>query len=433
MEWAGIDSEINACPDGEKHATLHHFCDLLYEIQEIRVPQEPIVNRRDFLKLAGVATVSSILSFPDPATLAAEPRPVPTRPFGNTGIQVPILAFGGSLNLPQLMLRQAVLWGVTYWDTASSYMGGKSEARIGTYFSSFPQDRPKIFLVTKSHAWTIEGMNADLEKSLRRMNTEYVDLFFAHSVRSIDEMNDEKRRWGEKKKSQGKIRLFGFSTHSNMELCLLEASRLGWIDAIMMSYNYRLMHTDAMRRAVDACAEAGIGLTAMKTQGGGSLDGAGEVEREMAERFLDKGFTTGQAKLRAVWENSRIACICSEMPNMSLLMENVSAALNRTRLSDNDRQRLLRYARLTRSSYCTGCVRICESTLGAPVPIGDAMRFLMYGRSYGDRRRAAHHFQRIPEKTRRIMAKLDFSLAEQKCPQQMAIGRLIREGLIEFT
>jgi hypothetical protein len=397
------------------------------------VPPEPTVTRRDFLKLTGAAAVGSIISAIAPAAIAAEPTPVPTRPFGNTGIEVPILSFGGSLHLPQLMLRQAVLWGVTYWDTASSYMGGNSETRIGKYFSAFPQDRPKIFLVTKSHAWTIAGMSADLDESLHRMNTEYVDLFFVHGVGRIDEMDDAKRRWGEKKKSEGKIRLFGFSTHSNMEPCLLDASRLGWIDAIMMSYNYRLMHTDAMRRAVDACAEAGIGLTAMKSQGGGSLPSAGDAEREMAARFLAKGFTAGQAKLKAVWENRRIASICSEMPNMKLLMENVSAALNRTRLSGNDRQRLQRYAQLTYSSYCTGCARICESALSAPVPIGDAMRFLMYGRSYGDRRRAAHRFQRIPEKTRRIMAELDYTRAEQACPQQMTIGRLIREGLIEFT
>ncbi|MGB5422035.1 MAG: aldo/keto reductase [Desulfobacterales bacterium] len=397
------------------------------------MPHEPIVTRRDFLKLAGTAAVGSIISSIGPAAIAAEPTPVPTRPFGNTGIEVPILSFGGSLHLPQLMLRQAVFWGVTYWDTASSYMGGNSETRIGKYFSAFPQDRPNIFLVTKSHSLTVAGMSADLDESLRRMNTEYIDLFFVHSVGRIDEMDDAKRRWGEKKKSEGKIRLFGFSTHRNMEQCLLDASGLGWIDAIMMSYNYRLMYTDAMRRAVDACAEAGIGLTAMKTQGGGSFSSAGEAEREMADRFLAKGFTVGQAKLKAVWEDKRIASICSEMPNMKLLMENVSAALNRTRLSDNDRQHLQRYAQLTRSSYCTGCARTCESALDAPAPIGDAMRFLMYGRSYGDRRRAAHQFQRIPEKMRRIMAELDYTRAEQACPQQMTIGRLIREGLIEFT
>ena len=397
------------------------------------MPQEPTVTRRDFLKLTGAAAVGSIISTMGPSGVAAEPTPVPTRPFGKTGIDVPILSFGGSLHLPQLMLRQAVLWGVTYWDTASSYMGGNSETRIGKYFSAFPQDRPKIFLVTKSHSSTIAGMNADLDESLRRMNTEYVDLFFVHSVSRIEEMDDAKRRWGEKKKAESKIRLFGFSTHSNMEQCLLDASGLGWIDAIMMSYNYRLMHTDAMRRAVDACTEAGIGLTAMKTQGGGTFPSAGEAEREMADRFLAKGFTVGQAKLKAVWEDSRIASICSEMPNMKLLMENVSAALNRTRLSDDDRKRLQRYAQLTRSRYCTGCARICESALGVPVPIGDAMRFLMYGRSYGDRHRAVHQFQRIPERTRRMMAELDYTRAEQACPQQMRIGRLIREGLVEFT
>ncbi len=264
------------------------------------MPQEPTVTRRDFLKLTGAAAVGSIISTMGPAGVAAEPTPVPTRPFGNTGIEVPILSFGGSLHLPQLMLRQAFLWGVTYWDTASSYMGGNSETRIGKYFSAFPQDRPKIFLVTKSHAWTIAGMSADLDESLRRMNTEYVDLFFVHSVGRIEELDDAKRRWGEKKKSEGKIRLFGFSTHSNMEQCLLDASGLGWIDAIMMSYNYRLMHTDAMRRAVDACAEAGVGLTAMKTQGGGIFSqrrgsGTGNGRSVLSQRIHRR---TGQTQGR---------------------------------------------------------------------------------------------------------------------------------------
>ena len=397
------------------------------------MPTCPFITRRDFLKAAGAATMGSMLSGLHPASADIEPTPVPTRVFGRTGIEVPILSFGGSLHLPQLMLRQAFKWGVTYWDTANSYMGGNSERRIGKYLSAFPQDRRKIFLVTKSHAWSTDGMSADLDESLDRMNTGYVDLFFVHSVSSIDEMDDDKRRWGEKKKSEGKIRLFGFSTHSNMESCLLAASALGWIDAIMMTYNYRLMHTDEMRRAVDACAEAGIGLTAMKTQGGGSFRWAEDSTRQLADRFLAKGYTEGQAKLKAVWENPQIASICSEMPNMSLLMENISAAFDRTRLSTADRNILQHHARLTRSSYCAGCAQICESAIDAPVPIGDAMRYLMYGRSYGDRRRASHHFQQIPDHTRRKMAELDYTRAERVCPQQIAIGRLIRQGLIEFT
>ena len=166
-----------------------------------------------------------------------------------------------------------------------------------------------------------------------------------------------------------------------MEACMLGAAKLGWIDAIMMSYNFRLMHSDEMKRAVAACAEAGIGLTAMKTQGGGSLKTGTRTEEEMVDRLLQKGFSDAQAKLRMVWENPDIASICSEMPNMSILMANVAAALNRTQLTSEDRRRLRRYAHETRSDYCSGCTRICEAALDGRAPVG-ALRTLMYWRSY---------------------------------------------------
>ncbi len=75
----------------------------------------------------------------------------------------------------------------------------------------------------------------------------------------------------------------------------------------MMTYNYRLMHTDEMRRAVEACVKAGIGLTAMKTQGGGQVLTGGPEEIRIGGRFVQGGFTEGQAKLKAVWENPQIA------------------------------------------------------------------------------------------------------------------------------
>ncbi|MBT8371366.1 MAG: twin-arginine translocation signal domain-containing protein, partial [Deltaproteobacteria bacterium] len=87
-------------------------------------------SRRDFLKVAGAAGLGSIFAAFGTLTEAAErPKTVPTRPFGNTGVDVPILSFGGSLDtsMSLLLLRQAFKWGVTYWDTANSYMGGKSE------------------------------------------------------------------------------------------------------------------------------------------------------------------------------------------------------------------------------------------------------------------------------------------------------------------
>ena len=391
-------------------------------------------SRRDFLIAAGAAGVGSVMRpIESLAASSDEPLVMPTRTFGKTGVEIPILGLGGSTDIQQLILRQAVKWGVTYWDTANSYYGGNSERQIGKYFGKYPEDRKKIFLVTKSHAWTVDNMTRDLNTSLERMKTDYIDLFFVHSVRNIGELNDNIKGWSRKTKAGGKIRFFGFSTHSNMEKCMIEAAALGWIDGIMMSYNYRLMHTDPMKRAVDACAKAGIGLTAMKTQGGGSVRAASETEVKLAGRFLEKGFTDAQAKLKAVWENPNIATICSEMPNMTILMANVAAANNRTKLSNQDLRLLRHYAQETGSGYCAGCTDLCESTMAKDVPIGDVMRYLMYCRSYGDRYRATMHFNEIPESIRRAMARLDYSLAEQKCPQKMAIGKLMREAADEMT
>lgn len=393
-------------------------------------------SRRAFLKAAGIAGAGSVIvPFCRPASASEEAGDMPVRPFGNTGINVPILSFGGSLDtsLSMLVLKQAIKLGVTYWDTANTYMGGRSEKGFGEYFIKYPRDRQKIFLVTKTHAWTVKEMSQDLDLSLERMKTDYIDLYFLHSVRRTDQLDDEIKSWAEKKKAEGKIRLFGFSTHSNVEDCMLGASKLGWIDGIMMRCNYRQMHSDEMRRAVDACAEAGIGLTAMKTQGGGQVQTDSETELRLAGRFVENGFSDAQAKLKAVWENSNIASICSEMPNMTILTANVSAARNQTGLSSRDRVLLQQYARETRSGYCAGCDDICESAVAGNIPIGDIMRYLMYARSYDNPYRAGTRFRKIPPDIRSQMAKSDYSAAEKRCPHTMPIARLMQEALRELS
>jgi predicted aldo/keto reductase-like oxidoreductase len=392
-------------------------------------------SRRDFLKAAGTAGLGAITAPVHQIANASDKLSiVPTRPFGKSGINVSILSLGGmfDINSNMMMMKQAIRWGVTYWDTADCYQRG-SEKGIGKYFKKYPDDRKKVFLVTKSDARDPEGMSRLLERSLGKMKTDYIDLYFVHGIYSIGELDQSTRSWAEKAKAAGKIRLFGFSTHSNMENLMLAAAKLGWIDGIMMTYNYRLMHTDRMKRAVDSCVKAGIGLTAMKTQGGGSVKTDTDTELQMAGRFLQKGFTDAQAKLMAVWQDPNIASICSQMPNMSILMTNVAAALNRTKLSARDTELLQRYARETRTDYCAGCTDICESALGKTVPIGIVMRCLMYNRSYGDRDYAAAEYKKIPEKIRRQMATVDYSLAEKKCPRQITIGKLIQDAADELS
>ena len=393
-------------------------------------------SRRTFIKTVAAGGVGTLLT---PAVNIADADDsnliVPTRPFGRTGVDVPILSMGTSVSLQgsQLLFRQAVKWGVTYWDTAHSYAGGRSEEVIGKYLAKFPQDRKRIFLVTKSHGWSIDEINRDLTESLQRMKTDYVDLFFIHAIRDIDTMDAEKKNWAAKMKASGKIRLFGFSTHSNIEACLLGGSKLGWIDGVMMTYNYRLMHTDRMRRAIDACHKAGIGLTAMKTQGGGQVLTDSEAELELAGRFMKKGFTDAQARLKAVWEEPRIASICSEMPNMSILMANTAAAMDKTDISARDTELLQRVAHETTSDYCGGCCDNCESAVGGEVPIGRVMRYLMYSRSYGDRDRAKRKFQRLPAEMRQRMRTTDYTAAEEICPQKMRIARLMHTALDELS
>ena len=127
-------------------------------------------SRRDFFKVAGAVGAGALLT-----PFAADARPgdtsvdhrlaasqgrVPTRPFGKTGVNVSVLALGGMFDISanQLMLRQALRWGGTYWDTADCYHSG-SEAGIGKYFAKYPQDRGQVFLVTKSDARDPQGMS----------------------------------------------------------------------------------------------------------------------------------------------------------------------------------------------------------------------------------------------------------------------------------
>jgi hypothetical protein len=116
-------------------------------------------SRRDFMKAAGTAGLGSALfSLGDSSPCRASPSSeqpehakVPKRPFGKTGIDVSVLALGGVLKMSDLLVfRQAFKMGVTYWDTADSYKWGNNEQAIGKYFTKFPQDRKKVFLVTKS-------------------------------------------------------------------------------------------------------------------------------------------------------------------------------------------------------------------------------------------------------------------------------------------
>ncbi|GAG89622.1 unnamed protein product, partial [marine sediment metagenome] len=148
------------------------------------------IDRRNFLKTIGAAGFGSV--FVSAKTIAGPNDPnapgkteeskfpqVPRRKLGKTGVEVSCLALGTNRLDNQIVLRNALKWGVNYWDTANSYVGGNSELNIGKYLSKNPEVRKDLFIVSKaSRARTVKRVEERLQTSLKRMNTEYIDLYY---------------------------------------------------------------------------------------------------------------------------------------------------------------------------------------------------------------------------------------------------------------
>ncbi len=393
------------------------------------------MTRRGFIRTVGFGGVAATAlgvpgSLDAQAPAGAQTGNMPKRKLGKTGAEVSILCLGGMFDTinNQLLLRQAFNWGVTYWDTAEGYGNGLSEEGFGRFFARYPETRKDIFLVTKFRPSPPDKLSEALDKALKRLHTDHVDMFYNHGISDFSQIDPGAREWAAQMKKAGKIRFFGFSTHANMEDCLLSAAKSGWIDSVMFTYNFRVMNAPKMKAAVDACVQAGIGLTSFKTQAGGQVKADSETEFKMVQKFLERGFTDKQAKLKAVWENPNIASVCSQMPNLAYLSANVAAARDLKALSSSDFETLDRFARETRTDYCAGCGRICQAAVGGKVPVNDVMRCLMYYRDYGEPEIARETFAALPAVVRRQLTRVDYSRAEQACPQGLAIAELMRQA-----
>jgi predicted aldo/keto reductase-like oxidoreductase len=395
-------------------------------------------TRRDFVKVVGIAgiaaagaSVTGAIPVPEKPGGANNANATPKRKLGKTGVEVSILNLGGMFDTinNQLLLRQALKWGITFWDTAESYGNGLSEEGYGRFFARNPEARKEVFLTTK--LVPKEGnFTARLNQALKRLQTDHVDLFYVHGIKSIDEIPPETKSWAAEMKKAGKIKFVGFSTHSNMADLLMHAAKMDWIDAVMMTYNFRVLNNPKMIEAVDACTKAGVGLVAMKTMGGGPgmPTTTSKAELKIAERFLEKGFTDKQARLKVVWENPQIAAICSQMPSLTVLSANVAAARDKTKLAREDFDLLQQYAAETMSDYCAGCGQICQAAVGGAVPVNDVMRCLMYHRHYGEPELAKETFAVLPAYVRERLVDVDYSRAERACPQGLAIADLMRQA-----
>ena len=361
---------------------------------------------------------------------------VPRRKLGKTGVDVPCMSLGSNRLDNQIILRNAFQWGVNYWDTANSYMGGNSELNIGKYLSKNPDARKELFIVSKaSGAKSVTDVQDRFQTSLKRMNIKYIDLYYGvHGLSDSVQLTNELRQWVKNAKKQKLIRFFGFSTHKNMAQNLFAAAKLRWIDVIMTSYNFRLMQDEKMQAAVEACHKAGIGLIAMKTLGrrsGHKVET--EEDKKLVSQFLQRGFTEDQAKIKVVLQDKRINSACVGMNDVALLISNVAAVLDKTTLTQADIEAFKQYARATCSGYCAGCANICDSALPQTPYISEVMRYLMYYNSYAEKDRARKLFAQIPSEARNKLLSADYGLAEARCPQHLPIAKLMAEAVSKLA
>jgi aryl-alcohol dehydrogenase-like predicted oxidoreductase len=205
---------------------------------------------------------------------------IPRRPFGRTGIPVSILAFGGwHLGVPRTdraavrLLHSAIDRGITFLDNAWDYNDGLSERRMGQALAG---RRDQVFLMTKvcTHGRDARVAMRQLEDSLRRLRTDYLDLWQIHEVVFDDEPARHFARGGavealDKARKQGKVRFVGFTGHKDPRLHLeMLAQDYPW-DSCQLPLNcFDATFRSFEQRVLPELNRRGIAAIGMKSFGG---------------------------------------------------------------------------------------------------------------------------------------------------------------------
>lgn len=384
------------------------------------------LTRRGFITLGGAATAGTLLAHGSEAGAEEKPKEkdaplpqVPRRKLGKTNETVPILLMGGSMRFDQRFdpkMAECLRFGVNYFDMADCYAGGTSETAMGNFHTRL-KNRDELWITSKSDEHDPAGFVKTVEQSLTKMKTSYVNLYFLHNLTDPEYLSTELAKTVEGLKKAGKIRHFGFSCHgSNVADLLKRASKISWVDAIMFRYNFRQYGNKELNDAMDAAHKANIGLIAMKTQGS-------EASFEKSwKKFEQTGkWNKFQAVMKGVWEDQRISAAVSQMDTFEKLKQNVAAAVDKSELTQLERESIEKYASATRNLACDGCDHLCNPTVNAPVQIGATMRYLMYHDVYGQDDLARELFDRLPAEARAI-DRVDFQPASRACPNGLDVA-----------
>ncbi len=238
------------------------------------------MRRRTFLAASGLsASAMAGLALEGPEARAATAE-IPRRVFGKTGEKLTIIGQAGgrfplcSFEEAKAVTLRAYELGINYFDCARIYWDGKSEEVYGAVLPPF---RKHIFLTTKSPQRSREGAQADLEKSLRALKTDYVDLWQIHQVSTMEEVHQIFAPGGaieafEAAKKAGKCRFIGFTGHHDPEVHLAMLKSYDKYDTILMPLNPAdPAYLSFEKMVLPVAVERGLGIQAMKSTANAGL------------------------------------------------------------------------------------------------------------------------------------------------------------------
>ncbi len=399
------------------------------------------MRRREFIKL-GTAAAAGIV--PAAAANLSHSSSAPGirryAPFGKTGLKVSDIAFGGSRLSDSKLVRYAFDRGVTYFDTAESYRRGDSERAVGNALHGV---RDQVVIASKTKAWSSDNRNdmmKALEHSLKRLRTDYVDIYYNHAVNSVDRMqNDEWAEFVEIARREGKIRFRGMSGHgSSLAECVEYAIDNDLVDVVLVAFNFaqdpsfadtvrHLFHFVALQPELEKvlikAKSKGVGVAAMKT-----LMGARHND---LRRFEHGGTTYAQAALRWVLASGKADVAVISMTDYDKIDEFLGAS-GEPRVAAGDVPLLARYAMMHSASQCRQGCGICEDSCPAGVAISEVLRVRMYDVDYGDRMLALSGYSGIGRDAQPCLS-CQGQPCMAGCPVQIPIARFTREAALRLS
>jgi aryl-alcohol dehydrogenase-like predicted oxidoreductase len=285
------------------------------------------LSRRDFVKVGATGAAAIVISGKTgsagelPTSTAP---PMPERPLGKTGHSVRLFSLGGQATLEKdgtrdesvAIINRAIDLGVNYIDTAAAYGQGISQSYIGEVMAT---RRNEVFLATKTHRRSRDESMALLEDSLKRLQTDHLDLWQLHNIRTDDQLDTIFGKDGaiealQQAKDEGIVRFLGITGHNNPDVLIKGISQFDF-DAILMALNPAdRYHLPFMDELLPLANKKQMGVIAMKIPARGRM-------------FQEGGITSMKDAL--TWTFSQpISTAIIGCDNIEQLEENVSIAAN---------------------------------------------------------------------------------------------------------